>query len=488
MANLSKYLVIGLILLNSTHVFAEDAAAVSVPLPELVEGSNPPPLQESGKDPQQINGAARELQAPSNPQEKDVMRHVDKEFSDLINSVEGYMKESKACRTRENRANTFCRESRSPEIKKYISVTQVIMAGVSGMMDACSKVGKMMDAGNKALTAYQAACSSARGLCMSSCSAARKHVQAGKTRTENLVSKASAYADAEAAKAAARNDSVTATGYQNAKANIQKEAKRLEAQFDEELSIKGDYLSVAEKEKTCDGYARELASAGVGLVGMLLSYQKANNCEDNTSNTALTTPTPVDCTIAENKQNNMTCICQDAPRTPGCSTGLDSTVAAKNAESMRAASTSDYTPTAGGKNSGLGLDGGSNGGMDLASKNGDGGSSAPGAPMGGGGAGLDGGGGFGGSADKASAQKAAGLNTNILGGEGGGGGGGGGWGRGGGSDDGLRQYLPGGAKDPAIGVAGQAAMSKEVTSQGGKSNWEKVRDRYRDNKPRLLEP
>ena len=77
------------------------------------------------------------------------------------------------------------------------------------------------------------------------------------------------------------------------------------------------------------------------------------------------------------------------------------------------------------------------------------------------------------------------MNANILGGEAGGsgGGGGGGW-NGGDGDPALRKYLPGGERDPSS-MAGKA-MIKEVTSQGGKSNWEKVRERYRDNKPTLL--
>lgn len=125
-------------------------------------------------------------------------------------------------------------------------------------------------------------------------------------------------------------------------------------------------------------------------------------------------------------------------------------------------------------------------GKDTASA---GGAPAPVGGGGGGGAGLGGVGGGSGSgrdpADDKTGQKA--LNANILGG-GGGGGGGGGWGaRGGGSDSskGYRSYLPGGDKDPNK-MAGQQSWTKEVTGQGGKSNWEKVKDRYRDNKSTLL--
>ena len=100
--------------------------------------------------------------------------------------------------------------------------------------------------------------------------------------------------------------------------------------------------------------------------------------------------------------------------------------------------------------------------------------------------GMDGGSGAAGGSTGGAGKAVSKVNTNILSGEGGGGGGGGGsFGGGSGSSrDALRQYLPGGKRDPAQ-IAAQA-VSKEVTSQGGKSNWEKITDRYRDNKPSLL--
>lgn len=41
-------------------------------------------------------------------------------------------------------------------------------------------------------------------------------------------------------------------------------------------------------------------------------------------------------------------------------------------------------------------------------------------------------------------------------------------------------YLPGGEKDPQRSVAGESAWRKEVTGAGGKSNWLKTRERYKD--------
>ncbi|MFN7453752.1 MAG: hypothetical protein ACK5RO_03740, partial [Pseudobdellovibrionaceae bacterium] len=85
--------------------------------------------------------------------------------------------------------------------------------------------------------------------------------------------------------------------------------------------------------------------------------------------------------------------------------------------------------------------------------------------------------------------------TAIMGGLDGGGGGGGGGGAGGGgfggsgndpSSSAYKAFMPGGAKDPSRSVAAQGAGSNEVTLGGGKSNFQKVRERYSENYSGLL--
>jgi hypothetical protein len=85
------------------------------------------------------------------------------------------------------------------------------------------------------------------------------------------------------------------------------------------------------------------------------------------------------------------------------------------------------------------------------------------------------------------ADKKGSLNTNILSDYDGGGGGArgsGGGGSGGGS--GYNAYMPGQRKDPSRALASQNAISSQVTSAGSKSNWEKVTERYTENKPTLM--
>ncbi|WP_413288837.1 hypothetical protein [Bdellovibrio sp. HCB337] len=458
---------------KSTQADPADVAAMAPPL--VAEGYKP-------------SEAVEGLKAMETSMAKYDEVNVSADYGKVRKDLATYSEAQAACRTKEDRANTFCIEARNPDVQKYVMVTQTLMAGVSGMMDSCNKFGKLMSLGNTALGLYQAQCGSWKGMCSASCSAAVRAVKSAKANMKvletNFVTKANAVSTKYKTmtppqpQMAAKYD----TGAQEMKANSDSYSKYY---FDRELNATGDFKAVAQKLKTCESYAVQLATSALGIIGIVKSMGEANKCEEETDVAATTAATPVDCTIPANKQNNMTCICQDAPRTAGCDGGLDNALAAKSADSLRDASTSGYIPTAGGDKVNLGGDAG---GMDLSSKgtDGGGGSSSPGGPMGGGG-GLGGsGGGFGGAPDKGQAANKSGLNTNILGGEGGGGGGGS-WGGGDYADPSLRQYLPGGAKDPAAnGLAGQAGSPKEVTSQGGKSNWEKVRDRYRDNKSSLL--
>ncbi|WP_413289338.1 hypothetical protein [Bdellovibrio sp. HCB337] len=480
MKYLSMYMILGLIFLSSTQAIAA-AGSETAASAAMSDAESAGRIQNS-YDPKQAEIKLKVLEALLDERYPKI--NVKDEITALRQDVQLYVESQKACASREDKANYFCKESRNPDIKKYLMVAQVLSAGLSGMADACSKWGKVMDFGNKALTAYQAACSSMRGYCMSACGDAVKSIQNQIRHSNELSKKVVDQSQKAIVEYTQQKNDHEVKRYQRLQSNIPKRVESYQKEvLEPELQVKNDFKSVQEKKVTCDGYAAQLASAGVGILSMAKSFGEANECEDKTSTDAVAAATPVDCSIPANKQNNMTCICQDAPRTPGCEGGLDNTLSAMNADSLRNASTSDFVPTAGGDKVNLGGDAG---GLDLSSKgtDGGGGSSLPGGPMGGGG-GLGGsGGGFGGGPDKGQAARKSGMNTNILGGEGGGGGGGS-WG-GGYADPALRQYLPGGQKDPKAMAAQSAEASKQVTSQGGKSNWEKVRERYRDNKPSLL--
>lgn len=380
-------------------------------------------------------------------------------------SLKNYKEVQQSCADKAETAEFICRENTNPDIVKAMPLIQAAVAGLSGANDACSKFAEAMDLANKALLAYQGGCAAAKGLCQMKCSDAKKALTAGEAEVKAEVVKEN-------------SPSGQCTVFEETFKNAAEKERGPKPK------------SVAKHLSTCDSYATQLASAMAGAIGVLNSMQKAKDCDKKTK---VATPTPmglstsVDCTIEANRLNNQTCICQAAPRTPGCPGGLDNNLNANRADMMGTTDLGGYTP---GKVDGMdtGVDG-NVGDLPGGGSSGDGRSSGPGAPVGGRGAGIDGGGGFGGPGAPTAGKSASGLNTNILGGEAGGGGGRGsfgGSGRGGDNSD-LRNYLPGGQKDPLAGnqVAGQGS-NKDVTTPGGKSNWEKVRDRYRENNSSLL--
>lgn len=109
------------------------------------------------------------------------------------------------------------------------------------------------------------------------------------------------------------------------------------------------------------------------------------------------------------------------------------------------------------------------------------GGSAPGGGSSGGGGSGSGGGGSGGGAGGTGEEQTADILSGFQSG-----GGGSGWGSGGGAggNSAYRDYLPGGAKDPE---SDQLQARREITPSGGKSVWEKVHERYQDNKKSLLD-
>jgi hypothetical protein len=270
-------------------------------------------------------------------------------------------------------------------------------------------------------------------------------------------------------------------GYASQKATVAKLIKQ-------ETTDK-DNRSMAGKALLCTAkYAQLALSAVAGIASIAGAFKQGKSCEEETDASAgKTAETAAEkCTVAANAQLPE-CICLKNPMLEGC--GAIVSKATDNASGGLSALSSVGT----GDGSASGLSSGDlMGGKEIADMPQREASSDPagvGAPMGGGSAGLGGsGGGFGGAGrDPAADDKGKSLNTNILGGTGGGGGGD--WGSSGGSGSdksGYRSFLPGGSKDPLKAAGAQQSWTKEVTGQGGKSNFEKVKDRYNDNKSTLL--
>lgn len=401
-------------------------------------------------------------------------------FESLKDATKYYTTLHGTCVKSQATASWWCREKSSPELQKTLNDINTIGSMITGVAinDACSNLAKMARVAQGGLTAYTASCSSFRAACEASCSTVasnlKRIVKTNAAAIKCNVTPAPPNTEAGLA-ACAELDGVVA--------EVTSSIKDL---GNTDNSLK-DPQSIAAKNKACTyEYANMLLSAGAGIASMINSFKQGQKCDEETEGT--TTPVAeaaVDkCADATTAANDPECICKANPRTPGCANsyqkaneGSLSTLSSGGASVL--ANGGDRNVAGLGGTADQGIDGGKGGASD-------GGSSGVGGSAGGG-SGLGGfGGGSGGGGPGEAEAKKAGLNTDILSGSGGGGGGGFGGYRGSAADSKYRAYLPGGAKDPAQGVAGQQAWTKEVTGQGGKSNWEKIKDRYRDNKSTLL--
>lgn len=360
-------------------------------------------------------------------------------------AANGINPQNDKCYSRYMMARKMCLESLSPDLQKTMPLvmTMINAAKSSGIAESCSKFSKALELANTALTAYGAACTAAKLACDMSCSDSLKQIQA-------------------------------AEGYPTKKYFMNMDTVKAQSQM---------------LAKECEGHAQRLTAAGIGLLGIIAESKKSSECEKKVAavdcNLNPTDPTcikKVDCALDENKTKTE-CICAKAPTTPGCA-GAGPGNGDNNYQQQTG--NKDYNQ----KDSNLtgNVDTSGNSGDGFVSPNGGGGNSLAG---GGGAAGGDsgrGGGLSGGQNAQKNGKTADGktLNPNILSGYEGGGGGGGGRGGKSGSGSDYDKYMPGGQKDPSRNVASQVFANGEVTGSGGKSNWEKVTERYRDNKPKLM--
>lgn len=375
-----------------------------------------------------------------------------------MSSCVGAMKMQAAigkCSAAAKNANTWCMAESSPKIHMGVVAVGGLLAGISmmkSMQDSCNKFNDAMKVGQLALTAYNTSCSIVQTQCDTACTALSAEI-----------------------KAAIEEGATAAAG--NVQAGLEAScAKAVEA-------------STTGVVGTCKGYTTSMMVAGAGIMSMLQQSGLMGKCEKAVAAvdcakdpTNKECPQAMDCTNAANA-GNAVCICKVNPSAPGCGGAMANNnnnapvgnAGRPTAADLGAGDIGNYTPT------------GSSDGLISPT----GGSAAGGASLGGGAGSGGGGGGAGGgsgSAKEKDAAKKAGLNANILGGYEGGGGGGGSRGGGGSGNSGLKDFLPGGARDPNRNIAAQGLVNREVTASGSKSNWEKVSDRYRDNQRSLMGP
>ncbi len=365
--------------------------------------------------------------------------------------------ELKACMGKASIASNMCFEGTSPSIKTGMTVVGSVLSAVkmASPADACSGFAKAMDTARNVISAFNLACGGAHALCDSNCSTVIEHIAA---------KKAANLAEIKTQEPIAANVASPATA-----AAAQAEITRLTT---ENAGLVKAKACTATLQKTCNSYSAQLTAGAAGILGLVIQSQAADTC-----NTKLSpSPTPVDCKIVANATLAQ-CICEKTPRATGCD-GYKSSASSSADHSSNNSSTTTSNKTENGGGGGDFGGGGDSGNLPAGSSGSGGGGSASG-----GGKGIDGGlGSAGGAAKKDAAQK-KGINTNILGGDYGGGGGSRGGGRSSSEEAMQSQYknfLPGEKNDPMRNVANDSAAGP-LTGSGGKTNWDKVRERYDDN-------
>lgn len=420
----------------------------------------------------EVNNAASQANSAGGSVDMNLHNKL-KEASSTYSGMHG------SCVKTQATASWWCREETSPNLQKTLNDVNVVGSLLIGaaVKDSCSNFGKVAKIAQAGLTAYTASCSTARAACDAACSAVKSNLDRIKAiEVSNLQC---------GTMGPPLNESIQACN--NLNSLLSKYAAESKNVIEPDSSDKVPN-SIARKKTACSyEYTNMLISAGTGIASMINSFKQGQSCDKATNGTSSVADLTVKdkCLDAANA-TLPECICKANPRTPGCANTLDKPGDSGGASGLNATASGGrgLTSDSGAINIGSGDLPLGEAGKNEAS----GGSGAAGAPVGGGGGSAGLGGGGGGSGKGLSKEEAAktGLNANII--SSGGGGGGGSWG-GGGSGSGsekYRAYLPGGAKDPNKGLAGQQSWSREVTGQGGKSNFEKVKDRYIDNKGTLI--
>ncbi len=430
----------------------------------------------TGTAPAAAAGASAQAIAPVSPlimkikDQVNMLNTTTIDTTEIKSAAEKLSVTGSSCDFKKTLADAACLENESIPISKYVSefgdlINLGVMIG-SSIGEQCKGISNALSKAGTALGLYQAACAGAQAICEGSCATVYTQLEVFRTQVTKLVS------DANAMVANCPAIHPACESFHKDKNEISKFAGAVNPILPSAQTITSD------KRVVCGQYKISAKTAMLGAVSALKGFAQSKNCEDKNSNGDVAS---MDCSNTKSlSYSSPNCMCARGEKSPAecqninINTGNLKTAAIalpKNSQNSK-------DEKLGG---GLGLDADSS---SLGPQNA-GLSGAP-SPVDGGGGGLGGGGGTGGGAQD-SAGNGKRLNTNILGGGFGGGGGGGSSGGGPGygeMDAKLKDYMPGGKNDPNRSLASQ--MAKEVTPQAGRSNWEKIRLRYRDHYSSLL--
>lgn len=435
---------------------------------------------------------------------------------------------SNICSPSFDTAQMACRVETNSTLLGTIGEVQGVltMGQGAGIGNSCSSFSKAMNIAKKGMALYSAACATVQTACTASCTSAlatltKLNAAIPVVMTElqdEIVSqktlKAGHLINANLARTSTPPNLALATSEENAavlnEQNIGQMTediallKVLQPLVTKEVTDTKT-VSIAAKDSKCKFEMKQLLiSAATNLVSFVQADAQGKQCEAQAEAEKASCNNPdnknkpeclpksnyVDCSKSENA-STPTCICKANPRQQGCE-GV-STALATNSTNLGSSSAGSIAGNTKG-NPGLGSNNKPSDGIDSLKRDASSGNGLGGAK---GGAGIDGGsggggsgavagsGGSGGEQKSTSGKSGSTLDANILGGSDGGGSGGGF--RFSGSSGFDKSRLKSFAQNQGIkprNIAGEG-WTAQVTNDG-KTNFNKVKVRYNDNRPTLL--
>jgi len=506
-----------MILFLSLCSFADDAAkTVASELPGIVELL---PLLDSTNalDPKSVTGVKTQITTEAANVDTALQNEFNSGFS-AANSIPGFpltkaellninaniktyvTVKRKACTSNVETAGFICVEGTSPGakiVRRLMDAGAPLLKAISSAQKACSTTASLTSLAGDALLAAKGVCVAAKATCDFSCSATATEatriiaqlnaVKLKIVQDKTLACESIALCPAAQTGAVSLNEVVDSFI-----ATLKKESS----------SNPGTAANLASK---CSGYSKDLAVLGTNLVAILASQKSASECASKLASSDQKTTALQYCENPANA-NTQFCICNKTPTAAGC----------PNANSAAALTTTNTPASENGvdvKNTGSGnqfasggVNGkpsnalsGVNGSGALAGTNPDGtkaNAKTDSPTAGGSGLGVSSTGGSGGfSSGDAPSADIAGANGKMATPEdkkkwgfgafsaiGGGGSGGGDGSSGAGGKNKLGQK----DMDAIQRQIASEQFRAEVSEASGKSNWEKVRQRYLSNTPSFL--
>ncbi|MBC7467336.1 MAG: hypothetical protein H7256_15205, partial [Bdellovibrio sp.] len=420
-----------------------------------------------------------------------------KQLTLIKGSIQTYFTSKKTmCASSAETAGFLCAEGTSPgakSVKMLMDVGAPVLSVISSAQKACSTTAKITSFASTALTVAKGLCVATKATCDIACSSASTQLGLIGTQINAfqgifLTEGSKLLADCVATVGATCTPIETAN--QVVPPSIGKIGTSLKV---EATPVSGTATNIAVK---CTGYSKDIALMAVNLASLLAAKKGADACSDSLKSTASTGTTPLQYCETPSNTNTQYCICLKDNTKVGCpgyaATATTTTTAATSENGVDVKSTGSGNQFASGSvstkpTSALGSVGGlgttaatdankaaatttANGLTAAGSGSGGGASDASGAPSADLGSAKD---------AKAAAEKKWGFGS--FSGIGGGG-------SGGGSSSGSASNNKLGQKDMDA-LKRQIASEQlraEVSEASGKSNWEKVRERYLMNSSSLL--